>query len=126
MLGKRAALKCGHPPLHRLYCTLHGMPVYGALVGIGSAFGGIKPDHDFLTWCKKDSRDLLPLVFYCPGALDRNQRTWFEELLRARMLLDEALLLGPQEPAQPLAIHRFRHGASICADRRLLPVMSGV
>jgi len=68
------------------------MPVYGALVGIGSAFGSIKPDHDFLTWCKKDSRDLLPLVFYCPGALDRNQRAWFEEILRAHFMQNRALL----------------------------------
>jgi hypothetical protein len=68
------------------------MPVYGALVGIGPAFGGIIPDHDLLTGGKKDSRDLLPLIFYCPGALDRNQRTWFEEILRAHFMQNRALL----------------------------------
>src|SRR5438105_2147086 len=92
LLRKRAALKCGHPPLHRLYCTLHGMPVYGALVGIGPAFGGIIPDYDFLTGDKKDSGDLFLLVFYCAGALDRNQRTRFEEILRAHFMQNRTLL----------------------------------
>ena len=41
-----------------------------------------------------------------------------KELPGARVLLDEALLLGSQEPAQPLAIHRLRHVASICRLRR--------